>query len=108
MPFILDVLVEFLIRIAINTFKKVRSKPWPVTTSTITGAYLGKGHTGGSQLAVVTYNYRVEGERYVGTQKEPFLIGSLGEDYIRRFPADCETPVRVNPADPAKSVLVRG
>ncbi len=108
MPFILDVLIEFLIRMTINAYKRAQSVTWPVKTATVTSSLLDTGHTGGSQLAIVTYKYRVDGERFTGTRKEPFLFGSLGKDYVRRFPIDSETPVRVNPADPSKSVLIRG
>jgi hypothetical protein len=106
--FLLDVLVEFLIRMAINALRKARSRSWSVTFATVKEACLEKGHTGGCRLAVVKYGYRIDGERYSGTYKEPFLIGGLAEDYVRGFPSESETPIRTDPADPSKSVLVRG
>jgi hypothetical protein len=108
MPLILDVLIEFLIRLAINSFRKAGSRSWPVTTATVTRASMDKGHTGGSQMAVVTYRYVVADERFSGSYKEPFLIGGFGEDYLRRFPVGSDYPVRLNPSDPTKSVPVRG
>ena len=51
------------------------------------------------------YRYKFEGERYTGTHIEPFLMG-FDKEYLARFTADAEIAVRVNPADPSKSVAV--
>ena|SRR5215469_560121 len=107
MSFILDVLIEFLIRMAINTFRKARSRSWPVITATVTGSRMDKGHSGGSQIAVVVYGYVAANERFSASYKEPFLFDGFGEDYIRRFPVGCDYPVRLNPSDPSNSFPVR-
>jgi len=108
MPLILDVLIEFLIRVTINIVRRARSRSWPVVMATVTGSCMDKGQTGGSQIAVVTYRYAVGTDTFTGTFKEPFLVGGFGEDYVRRFPAGCDYPVRLSPGDPSRSVPVRG
>lgn len=58
----------------------------------------------GGDYVDLIYGYKFEGERYTGTYREPFLFG-FSKEYTARFTEDTEIRVRVNPADPSKSVL---
>ncbi len=56
-------------------------------------------------MAEVSYIYRVDGEPFLGTKKEPFIFHSSGEEYISHFVTGKELTVRVKPGDPMVSVV---
>jgi hypothetical protein len=102
---LLDVWIEFVIRIAINLYRRATSRSWTVVRARVTGGYSERGSTAGSELAIVNYRYKVEGELFTGKHKEPFLLSGRLDDYVSLFPADGECWVRVSPADPSRSFL---
>jgi hypothetical protein len=103
--FVLDVLIEFLIRCIANIVRDLSSYRWNTTRPRIIGANKEGGSTAGSTMVRVQYRYKFDGETYLGTHKEPFLLGGE-QNYLRKFPVESEVSIRVNPADPFKSFLV--
>ena len=102
-----DIFIEWIVRMVVNSIRRIRSRSWRVATATVTSSrYERAGY--GCHVADIHYDYLWAGEDFSGLHHEPFLVHDLGKDYVRRFPADSETPVRVDPANPSKSVLVRG
>ena len=104
--FVLDIYVEFFFRIALRMVNEARSRHWPVATARVTGCDFQRAGYG-CNVAVVRYEYLIEGDSYDGVYKEPFLVKTLGEEYPRRFQAGVDYPVRVKPSDPLTSVPIR-
>ncbi len=103
----IDIVIEWIVRMVANTIRRMRSRSWPVVTATVTSSRCEQAGYG-CHVADINFDYSFATEDFSGLHKEPFLVHDLAKDYVRRFPADCETPVRVNPANPSKSFLVRG
>ena len=89
----------------VRMIRRRTSDTWPVAKAIVTGSTFPKGSSG-CYVAEVDYIYRVDGERFVGTNKMPFLFQSNGEIYIKQFVSGKEFTVRVKPGDPAVSVVV--
>jgi|GEM_PF-4916918 len=102
-----DLLLEFLIRILVNLFLRIRRHSWPVISGTIDGASLDRGFTG-LTIAEVHYFYSIDGKEFDGYFKTPFWSKNDANDYLRQFPAESTTAVRVKPGCPFKLFLVDG
>jgi hypothetical protein len=101
---VLDIIVEYLIRVIGRAIKRYRSRAWPTVTATVVSSACPlSGY--GCQVAEVVYSYRIKGERYLGTNKKPFISSDSGADYVRRFVRGTEFTVRVKPEDPEVSVV---
>lgn len=102
-----DIIIEWLVRIVANSVRRIRSRSWPVVAATVTNAASPRADYG-CHVADIHYDYSMLGETFSGIHEEPFVIHDAAKDYVCRFPAGCETPVRVKRDDPSVSVLVRG
>ena len=98
----LDIVIEYLIRVIGRAIKRYRSRGWPTVRATVASSECPK--SSGCNLAEVTYLYSVNGERYSGTNKKPFLSHDSAEEYVRHFVPGKEFTVRVKPDDPEVSV----
>ena len=99
----LDIIVEYLIRVTGRAIKRYRSRGWPTVRATVSSSECPK--RSGCNLAEVIYLYCVNGERYSGTNKKPFLSHDSAEEYIRHFAPGTEFTVRVKPDDPEVSIV---
>ena len=99
----LDIVVEYLIRVIGRAIKRYRSRRWPTVRATVASSECPK--SSGCNLAEVTYLYSVNGERYSGTNKKPFILHDSGEEYVRHFAPSTEFTVRVKPHDPEVSIV---
>ena len=62
--------------------------------------------------AVIRYAYTVDDQTYVGSRysatREPFYASEQeANDFLQRFPLGSQLPVRVDPDDPTRCLLVR-
>jgi hypothetical protein len=101
--FVLDIIVEYLIRVTGRAIKKGLSRDWPTTKATVVSATYDK--TSSCDLVQVVYAYRFNGERYPGRNKKPFLFSGNAEIYVRDFPPGKEFTVRVKPNKPEVSIV---
>jgi hypothetical protein len=100
---VIDIVVGSLLRMIRNAWRRRASRDWLPITGRVSSCSMEKPGYGGDYVEI-KYRYKFEGERYTGTYTEPFLLG-FDKEYIARFTEDAEIRVRVNPADPSKSVL---
>jgi len=101
---VLDIYVEYFVRAIIRLSRAWGAQSWPVITAKVTSTNYRPGGFG-CAVADVTYKYRLEGELYTGTDANPFVWGSSAKDYLERYPAGSELPVRVKPGRPDLAVL---
>jgi hypothetical protein len=99
----LDIVLEYLIRVIGRAIKRRRSRGWPTVSATVASSECPK--SSGCNLAEIIYLYSVNGERYSGTNKKPFLSHDSAEEYIRHFVPGTEFTVRVKPNDPGVSIV---
>jgi uncharacterized protein DUF3592 len=101
---VLDVYVEYLIRVVGRLYTRIRSASWdPVDGTVIHSQCRG---VVGCPVTYVSYKYQVEDQEYEGIATKPFILRSSGELYARHFLAGQQIVVRVNPHNPASSVLL--
>jgi hypothetical protein len=107
MVFIVDIIIaflEYLIRATVIGIRSSRSHTWPVVKAIVTSTACPKNGSG-CYVAEICYEYRVDGEPFLGTKKEPFIFHSSGEEYISHFVTGKEFTVCVKPGDPTISVV---
>jgi hypothetical protein len=101
---VIDIFIGFLFRSIRNAWRRHASRSWPAVIGRVNAYSMEKPGYGGDYIDL-KYRYKFEGERYTGTHREPFIMG-FDKGYLVRFIADAEITVRVDPADPSKSVAV--
>ena len=106
--FVADIWIEFLIRVCVNLFLRIRSLKWPEIQGQIDAANVERGFTVGSTVAEIHYFYSVGDETFDSYFKEPYLIRDRAGDYVLQFPPESKTRIRINPNNPSKSFLVEG
>jgi len=106
--FLADILLEFLIRVCVNFFLRIRSLKWPEIEGQIDAANVNRGLTVGRIVAEIHYFYTIDSETIDSYFKEPYFIRDRARDYILQFPPESKTKIRVNPRNASKSFLVKG
>jgi hypothetical protein len=96
---ILIMFLEYLFRVTVFTIKRRRSETWPHVTAT------DVPKSGYSHEVVVDYLYQVDGERFAGSSKIPFLFQSNAKICRKQFVTGTKITVRVKSGDPSVSVL---
>jgi len=99
----LDVLVAYLFRIVARSITTLRSGNWPIRRATVISA--GCPDVLGCEAAEVVYTYSIDGDRYTGSDRKPFLFKRIAEINAAMFSPGKEIPVRVKPGDPSVSVF---
>jgi Protein of unknown function (DUF3592) len=102
-----DIFIEYLFRVMARMIKQRGSGTWPVARATVTSSSCPRAGYG-CDVAEVYYKYRVGGELYTGLNEKPFIIHNSGENYISHFGPGTEFTVRVQPKDPAVSLVRDG
>ena len=104
---VLDIYAEYFVRSILNLWRDATGRAWrPVTATVVSSTAAENGM--GCYVVEVQYRYKLLGERYTGTHKEPFVFRNYQDAYLRHFPGGSDYPIRVNPKDQSKSVAVRG
>lgn len=103
---VIDVVIAYFIRAILRLTRVLRSSGWRMESAKIVSARVGGGWVWNCPTAEIAYIYRFEGEPYTGTDITPFLSESSAQDKAERFKRGETAQVRVNPADPERSVLI--
>ena len=101
----IDVLIGYAIRSLIRFVRTLQSDKWPVEKGTISSTTCPLAVYGGP-VAEITYTYIYHGEYYSGIHTKAFLLRDSAQDYVNRIVVGQQMPVRVNPAQPERSVIV--
>ena len=101
----LDVLIGYVVRSVIRFIRTFQSEKWPVEKGTVSSA-ICPAATYGGPIAEIGYTYIYNGEYYSGIHTKAFLLSDSAEDYVNGIIVGEQMPVRVNPAQPERSVLV--
>jgi hypothetical protein len=104
----MDVLIEWLIRMLVRSYREVRALGWERREVTVASAQPAKGHTAGSQIAEIHYWYEVADERVAACNRKPFFSAGSMRAYLAQFPKNKTVWVRVSPVDSSRSVLFDG
>lgn len=100
---VLDIWIMFLIRTAINAWKKVASAQWLVFDGRISNyQYVRPGI--GCDYGKYRYTYSVNGKRFAGIHVDPYFVSKSKNAQISNS-VGVSVRVMVNPNDPARSVL---
>src|SRR5450631_1658058 len=98
----IDAPVAYLIRSAINEFKRLQSSTWTAQEAYVTHAEWRSGFSRfGCDLAKVQYKYSVEGREYRGTAVEPFFDG-WPDGPVQVLPPGTTKQIRYDPQNPSK------
>lgn len=101
---VIDIIVEFLVRVVMRMVRIFRSRSWPTISGQVTeSTYQKAGY--GCDVAEISYKYRVNGELYTGMYEKPFIANVHGEDYVGSLPAGTELVLRIKPGEPTISVM---
>ncbi len=101
-----DIVIGYLIRTLVRFGKVRRSETWPVEKGKLLRTTCPPTPLGGP-VAEFHYTYIHKGEYYSGVDTKAFMLRSSAEEYAGQFPAGADIPVRVNPAKPEISIVVK-
>jgi uncharacterized protein DUF3592 len=104
MGWVLDVYVEYLIRVVARLIMRIRSASWRTVNGTV--IYSECRGAIGCPVARVSYKYEVKGQEYEGVTAKPFIFHSSGELYAEHFPEGQQLVVRVSPQNAARSIVL--
>ncbi len=102
---VLDVWIEWLIRVLVRCYRKMLARGWERREARVASARPAIGHTAGSEMAEIHYWYKVADERVSACNRKPFLSSGSMREYLSQFSAKTTVWVRVSPADSSRSVL---
>jgi hypothetical protein len=105
---VLDVLIEWLIRVLVRCYREVQALGWERREARVDSVLPARGHTAGSQIAEIHYWYKVAAEHVTACNRKPFFIGRSMDSYLAQFSGNKTVWVRVSPADSSRSVLFDG
>jgi Protein of unknown function (DUF3592) len=101
---VIDIVIAFLVRTAVNAWRKTLSIHWPIHSGTIASFHY-EDPAWGCDYGEYRYQYFVDGTVYRGKYQKPYYIRrSLDARESDSIGATIE--VRVSPHDPAQSVLI--
>ena len=100
---VLDIVVEYIVRVVMRIANLVRSHSWPTVTAKVRSSFYVKAGYG-CDIVEIDYKYCVDGQSYTGNHKKAW-IGFHGEDYVARFPRGAELVIRIKPGEPSISIM---
>jgi hypothetical protein len=101
---VIDIFIEFLIRVIIRFFKARGSTSWRIAKAKVTSTNCRPGGFG-CAVADVTYKYRLDGELYTGDDAVPFLFTDSAKKYVTDHPSSSDLLVRIKPGSPDQSIV---
>lgn len=102
---VIDIVVGFLVRWLVILWRKAQSHDWPTVPGRVVRSHFEQPGYGGSYVEV-RFKYKIDGERYQGILRKPFIFENYADAFVRHHPADSELRVHVDPKDPARSFPV--
>jgi hypothetical protein len=103
--FVIDTLFGFIARWVMLSWRSSASRNWPALAGRVVRCHFEK-HGYGGDFVVHRYKYKVDSQRFEGPLKKPFMYAGSANTYTRRFPADSEIRIHVDPEDSARSFPV--
>jgi hypothetical protein len=103
--FVLDIVIEYLVRIGIRFIRACRARAWPTERAKITSTGYRPGGFG-CAVADLAYKYSFAGELHTGTNANPFMWTSSAKNYSEQYSRGDEVVVRVDPKKPESSVML--
>jgi hypothetical protein len=100
-----DILVEYIIRVAIRVAGLLWSGNWLNLEARMVEASCIKAGFG-CTVARVNYEYIVDDQQYKGTYEKPFFFLTSGEIYVEDLAKVTQFQVRVKPDAPSESIAV--
>ena len=100
----LILIIEFCVRAAILALKRGKGGHWIATEASVTTAVWNQPLE--CDVAMIQYQYSVDGNKYVGSHNEPFWTMGDWKGSVRRLPPGTAVHILYNPEDPAESVFV--
>lgn len=104
---VLDVWVEYLVRVVMRLVQVLRSSSWPTVSGKVNAAVYHQQSGLGCNSVEIFYEYHLDGRVYTGSYKNPFIFPVLAERYVARFPNGTELVLRAKPGKPSISVMDR-
>ncbi len=102
---VIDIFIGFMMRWLIVSWRRVVSRNWPTLPGTVVRAFFEQPGYGGSYVEV-KFKYKVDGKRYQGSLREPFMFENYAEAFVRHHPAGSELRIHVDPKNPSRSFPV--
>ena len=99
-----EVVVGYLLRMAIRLIKGRGSNQWPRETATVWSSNASNLHYGWG-VAEIIYWYSHNGKYFSGTHQKQFISYDSANRYIAGFPKGAQIVVRVKPEHPKTSFL---
>jgi hypothetical protein len=104
MGVLLDIYVEYFVRVIIGFFKRWNARLWNIVTAEVTDT--DYRHSGiGCAVADVSYRYEIDGQVYTGTNSVPFISDGSAKDYVEHYSPKSQLLIRVRPGYPGVSVV---
>ena len=98
-----EVVVVYLVRMAIRLIKGRGSDQWPSENATVYSSQTSDLFPGG--LAEIVYSYSHKGQYFSGTHEKRFLSYFEATRYVAGFPKGMQIVVRVKPGHAKTSIL---
>ena len=102
---VLDVVIAYLIKSALRLRRLLGSRKWPAVQARVDSAWLGGSWVWNCPTAEIAYTYEFDGQTYSAIDSNPFFLTETAKIQVERFRCGDAAIVRVNPAEPSKSVL---
>lgn len=107
MGWFLDILFEYLFRVAVREIKLLRSHNWPITKGTVLSVTC-PAPSFGCSVATVEYEYTVDGVKHRASYEKPFLVHGSGVAYADLSVKGADFKVHLKPSNPSVSVAEAG
>jgi hypothetical protein len=95
-----------LLKCALYLFQEIKSRQWRRVPATITSC-VGRD-TIGRPMITLTYETISQHGSSPATTRIPFVLAESADQYAQRFKKNQEVIVRVNPANPSRTLFVDG
>jgi Protein of unknown function (DUF3592) len=102
--FVIDFIVIFLWRAVARIFLLAKSSKWKRHTAVVSDVVTPPARTPGA-FVEISYRFSELDRQFGGVSKVPFLVWSSAEQYARTMRSSTSITVRVDPANPERSVF---
>ena len=100
-----DRIIEWFVRAAVLAFNRLLSRHWIEKGASVTIAVWRE--TGfGCYVAMIQYQYSVDGNEFTGSHNEPFWTMGQGRGSVRSLPPGTAVHILYDPEDPTRSVFI--
>jgi hypothetical protein len=105
MPFILDNIIVYLVRLILRIVREIRTLHWLKSEAVVHQSFPEHGMY---PSASFTYSYKVDGEKHAGKYKRGFWENDSATDFASRYPRSRRVVIRYRSDRPGKSYFLEG